>query len=83
LPLPDAPAVTVNQLVALLTAVQLHPVPAVTVTEPVVAADVLRFDDVGAMVKVHGAPAWVTVNVCPAIVMVPVRDDVLVFAATL
>jgi hypothetical protein len=82
LPLPLAPAVTVSHA-SLLTAVQLQPVPAVTVTEPVVAADVLKFDDVGAMVKVHGAPACVTVKVCPAIVMVPVRDDVLVLAATL
>jgi len=62
LPLPEAPAVTVSQLVALLTAVQLHPVPAVTVTVPVVA-DEVGFDDVGEIVKVQGAPAWVTVNV--------------------
>jgi hypothetical protein len=82
LPLPDAPAVTVNQLVALLTAVQLQPVPAVTVTVPVVAEDV-GFDDVGAMVNVQGTPACVTVNVCPPIVIVPVRDTVLVLAATL
>ena len=83
MPLPDAPAVTVNQLVALLTAVQLQPVPAVTVTVPVAAADVVRLDDVGEMVNVHGAPAWVTVKVCPPIVIVPVRDAVVVFAATL
>jgi hypothetical protein len=83
LPLPDAPAVTVNQLVALLTAVQLQPVPAVTVTVPVVADDVARFDEVGAIVNVHGAPACVTVKVCPPIVIVPVRDAVVVFAATL
>jgi hypothetical protein len=83
LPLPEAPAVTVNQLVALLTAVQLQPVPAVTVTVPVVAADVARFDDVGAIVNVQGAPACVTVKVCPPIVIVPVRDTVVVFAATL
>ena len=82
MPLPDAPAVTVNQLVALLTAVQLQPVPAVTLTVPVVAEDV-GFNDVGAMVKVQGAPAWVTVKVWPPIVIVPVREVVLVFAATL
>jgi hypothetical protein len=35
LPLPDAPAVTVNQLVLLLTAVQAHPASAVTLVEPV------------------------------------------------
>jgi hypothetical protein len=68
---------------SLLTAVQLQPVPAVTVTVPVVAADVAKFDDVGAIVNVQGAPACVTVNVCPPIVTVPVRDAVVVFAATL
>ena len=83
MPLPLAPAVTVSQLVALLTAVQLQPVPAVTVTVPVVAADDVRFEDVGAMVKVHGAPACVTVKVCPPIVIVPVREVVPVLAATL
>jgi len=83
LPLPLAPAVTASQLVSLLTAVQLQPALAVTVTVPVVAADVARFDEVGAMVNVQGAPACVTVNVCPPIVMVLVRDDVLVLAATL
>ena len=82
MPLPDAPAVTVSQLVALLTAVQLQPVPAVTVTVPVVADDV-GFNDVGEIVKVHGTPACVTVKVCPPIVIVPVREVVLVFAATL
>ena len=29
-----------------------------------------------------GAPAWVTVTVCPATVSVPVRSEVPVFAAT-
>jgi hypothetical protein len=62
LPLPEAPAVTVIHA-SLLTAVQLQPVPAVTVTVPVVAAEVARFDDVGAIVKVQGAPACVTVKV--------------------
>ena len=82
MPLPDAPAVTVSQLVALLTAVQLQPVPAVTVTVPVVAAEV-GFNDVGEIVNVQGTPACVTVKVWPPIVIVPVRDVVLVFAATL
>jgi hypothetical protein len=68
---------------SLLVAVQLQPVPAVTVTVPVVATDDVRFDDVGAMVNVQGAPACVTVKVCPPIVIVPVRDEVLVLAATL
>ena len=67
----------------LLVAVQLHPVPAVTPTVPVAAADVVRFDDVGLIVNVQGAPAWVTLKVCPAIVIEPVRDVVPVLAATL
>ena len=82
MPLPEAPAVTVIQA-SLLAAVQLQPVPAVTVTVPVAAADVARFDEVGAIVNVHGAPACVTVNVCPPMVIVPVRDEVVVLAATL
>jgi hypothetical protein len=82
LPLPFAPELIVIHA-SLLTAVQLHPVPAVTVTEPVAAADDVRLDAVGEIVKVHDAPAWATVNVCPPIVIVPVRDVVPVFAATL
>jgi len=61
LPVPLAPALIVIHE-SLLAAVQLHPVPAVTVTVPVVATDDVRFDEVGAMVKVQGAPACVTVN---------------------
>ena len=68
---------------SLLTADQLQPVPAVTVTVPVAAADVVRFDEVGAIVNVQGAPACVTVKVWPPIVMVPVRDVVPAFAVTL
>ena len=82
MPLPLAPAVTVIHA-SLLAAVQAQPVPAVTVTVPVVAAEDVKFEDVGAMVNVHGAPTWVTVNVCPPIVIVPVRDAVPVFAVTL
>ena len=67
----------------MLAAVQLQPVPAVTVTVPVAAADVVRFDEVGAIVNVQGAPACVTLKVWPPIVMVPVRELVLVFALTL
>ena len=69
--------------VALLVAVQLQPVPAVTVTVSLAATDVVKFDEVGALVNVQGAPACVTVKVWPPIVIVPVRDVVLVFAATL
>jgi hypothetical protein len=38
---------------------------------------------VGARLKVHGTPACVIVTVCPATVSVPLRGDVLAFAATL
>jgi len=37
---------------------------------------------VGATVKVHGTPVWVTVTDCPAIVSVPLRCVAVVFAAT-
>jgi len=62
LPLPLAPAVTVSQL-ALLVAVQLHAAAAITLTVPLAAIDDVRFDDVGEIVNVHGAPGCVTVNV--------------------
>ena len=82
MPLPEAPAVTVIHP-SLLAAVQLQPVPAVTLTVPVAAADVVRFDEVGEIVNVHGAPACVTVKVCPPMVIVPERDVVPVLAVTL
>ena len=62
MPLPLAPELMVIQA-SLLTAAQLQLVPAVTVTVPLVAADEARFDEVGEIVKVHEAPACVTVNV--------------------
>ena len=80
--MPLAPALIVIQ-VAPLVAVQLQPVPAVTVTVPVVATDDVSVDDVGEMVNVQGAPACVTVKVWPATVNVPVRDVVPVLAVTL
>ena len=82
MPLPDVPALIVIHE-SLLAAVQLQPVPAVTVTVPVAAADVVRFDEAGEIVNVHGAPACVTLNVWPPMVIVPVRDVVPAFAATL
>lgn len=66
----------------LLVALQAHPLPAVTVIVPVAAADVVRFEDVGEIVDEQGTPDCVTVNVAPAIVRVPDRPAVLVFAAT-
>jgi hypothetical protein len=80
--LPVAPALTVIH-VALLVAVQAQPVPAVTVMVPVTAAEV-TLADAGEIVGPHGTAACcVTVNVDPAIVSVPVRDVLAVFAATL
>ena len=43
--------------VSFATAVQLQPVPELTVTVPVAAAALARFDEVGAIENVHGAPA--------------------------
>jgi len=53
LPRPLAPAVIVIH-VALLFAAHVQPVPADTVTLPVAAVDVVRFDEVGVIVGVHG-----------------------------
>jgi len=47
---------------ALLVAVQLQPVPAVTPTVPA-PPDEPKLEVVGEIVNVHGAPGWVTVNV--------------------
>ena len=66
----------------LLVAVQLQPVPAVTVTAPVAAAAVVRFEDVGEMFMPQGAPGCVTVKVRPPMIIVPVREVADVFAAT-
>ena len=79
--MPLAPAVTLSQPV-LVVAVHVQPALAVTVTVPVVATDDVRFDETGEIENEHGAPAWLTVNVCPAMVTVPVRDAVPAFAAT-
>lgn len=82
-PLPDplAPPVTVIQL-TLLAAVQLQPDPAVTVVLPVPPLDA-ALCDVDERLKLHAAAACDTVYVCPAIVSVPVRGLVDVFAAML
>ena len=67
----------------LLTAVQPQLVPfAITTTlfdppaEPKLARAVFRLNS-------HGAAPWVTVNVCPAMVIVPIRTTVFVLASTL
>ena len=80
LPVPVAPEPIVNHA-ALLVVLQAQVLPAVTPTatgSP--PAGEVRL--VGAIVNVHGVPAWVTLNVWPAIVTEPVRCAVPVFAAT-
>jgi hypothetical protein len=73
--------VTVNQL-SLGVAVQVQFPPADTEIVPDVAlAATERL--VGEIVTVHDAPDSVTLNVLPPIVSVPLRDEVLEFAATL
>src|SRR5262249_34465896 len=82
LPMPLDPDVTVNQVGALLVAMQVQlPTDAVAPTVPLVAA-APGVAPVASRVKVQAAPACVTVNVCPAIVSVPVRGVVVRFAAT-
>jgi hypothetical protein len=79
-PEPLDPPVTVTQL-APLVAVHAHPVSVVTATLPVPpAAPTACVDD--EVLNEQLAPDCVTVKVLPAIVNVPVRDDVVVAAAT-
>ena len=79
-PEPLLPAVIVSQLL-LLVAVQEQPAPAVTPTLPLLALEAT--DALGdEMEYVQGAAAWLTVRVWPAIVKVPVREVVLLLAAT-
>ena len=80
MPLPVAPPVTVIHA-SLLTADQLHPVDAKTVTVPVVPAATTLANE-GEIVETHDTADCVTVNVMPPIVIVPVRNVVPVFAAT-
>ena len=84
MPTPVAPAgVVIVSHVAFDCTVHAHVAPVVTVTLPL-PAPLPKFA-LGALnpnVHVGGAPACVTLNVCPAIVSVPLRSDVPVFAAT-
>ena len=67
----------------LLAAVQAHPVPAVTVMLPVPPlASIDRLAGEIENEQTGVAPLCVTVNVCPAMVRVPLRELVEVFAAT-
>ena len=80
MPEPLLPAVMVIQAVLLL-AVQLQPMPAVTLTLPLLALDTTdALED--EIEYVQGAAAWLTVKVCPAIVKDPDCGLVLVLAAT-
>ena len=81
MPLPDVIALTLIQ-VALLVAVQAQKVAAVTMTVPVIPADV-TVADAGEIDGAQTAAAWLTVKVLPPIVSVAVRDVVPVFAETL
>ena len=65
----------------LLIAVQLQPLKVVTLTVLLPPSDVNK-PLVGEIVKVQDMPSWFTVKVWPAIVNVPVRELVLVLAAT-
>lgn len=67
---------------SLAVAVQAHPVPALTVTTPAVADGKARVAEVGKIEMMQGAPGWLTVNVWPPMVRVPVRATP-VLAATL
>jgi hypothetical protein len=81
LPVPLAPLV-MDTHVALSTAVQAHPAGieiAIVPVDDAAPTDTL----VGEIVDVHGMPACVTVNDCPAIVTTPTRCEMVVFAAML
>jgi hypothetical protein len=81
LPLPVPAPDTVIQLAA-LEADHVQPAWVVTPSAPL-ALEGPAVSDAGDNVNVHGTPACVTVNVEPAMKMVPVRLEVTVLAATL
>ena len=66
---------------ALLEADHEHPVPTVTDTLPV-PADEPKEVLVGEMEYEHDCPDWFTVKVWPAMLSVPVLEEVVVLAAT-
>lgn len=80
-PVPDAAPTTVIQE-TVLVAVHPHPVEVVRVIVPEPPpATAVR--EVGVIEYVHVVPAWVTWNVWPATVAVPVREMVPAFALAL
>ena len=80
LPLPLAPLV-IEIHDAFVAALQPQPAPAVTLTLPLPPAAAKELF-VGETAYVQGAPPCVTVNVCPPIVIVPVRAPVEPFTST-
>ena len=80
LPEPLPPLVIVIQD-APLVAVHVQAAGSVTATVPVAPLEP-TFADTGAIVAEHVTPAWLTVNVSPPIVNVPVRAARLGLAAT-
>jgi hypothetical protein len=81
-PLPGPPPLAKVIHEAELDAAQLQAPGVATSTPNVEAADV-NATTVGETVKLQTAPSWLMVNVCPAIVTLPVRGVVPGFAATL
>jgi hypothetical protein len=80
-PVPDpVPAMVIHA--TLLVAVHAHPLEVVSVIVPVSPAPT-AVREVGVMEYVQAAAAWLTWNVCPAMVTVPLRALVAVFAPTL
>ena len=71
-PVPVAPELIVIQP-TLLTAVHGHAAGEPTFTVPLVTPSGTEMLD-GDRLVVHAAPSWVTVTVCPAMVIVPVRE---------
>src|SRR5262245_8682364 len=63
----------------LTAAVQAHPAVAVTATLPVPPLAVKDWE-VGARPKAQDPPDWLTLNVCPATVMLPLRDEPVLLA---
>lgn len=80
LPFPLAPLEIVSQLVLLLTAVHVQPVSVVTFVDAVPPPEMM-FVVVDDRPYVQGAAPWLSVNVWPPIVSVPVRGAGLGLAA--
>src|ERR1051326_7631316 len=80
LPVPLEPLVMLIQL-ALVVADHGHGLAVVTLTLPLLAV-LLNEALVPESAYVQTTPDWLTVNVCPPIVMAPLREFVVEFAAT-